>query len=191
MEQKQRRQKELESKLEEFAKQNQELAKTANSQSRRRSISPPKPSQAPEREPSQLAPPKSQVYESIFTNLLFFLKNAEETIPKEKILENLLLPMSRIDMPIETIRMENEVLEEVLEHYRKLKLKLPPRQQRPSWFENKPYEYLLKENRELYQTLKELVDSVDPSKKSKALDQLVRDFQVLQRQLASKSPSRS
>jgi hypothetical protein len=46
--------------------------------------------------------------------LLFFLKNSDESIPKEKVLENLLIPMSRVDMPIETLRMENEVLEEVL-----------------------------------------------------------------------------
>jgi hypothetical protein len=55
--------------------------------------------------------------------------------------------MSRVDMPIETIRLENEVLEEVLEQYKKLKLKVPTKPPRQPWYENKPYEYLLKENR--------------------------------------------
>jgi hypothetical protein len=83
--------------------------------------------------------PSSRVYENIFTNLLFFLKHSEESITRDKMLESLLVPMSRIDMPIETIRMENEILDEVLEQYKKLKLKTPPRTFRQPWYENKPY----------------------------------------------------
>jgi hypothetical protein len=57
-------------------------------------------------------------------------------------LDNLLVPLSCIDMPIETIRMKNDILDQILEQYKKLKLKTRLRAFKQPWYENKPYEYL-------------------------------------------------
>lgn len=47
------------------------------------------------------------VYERVYQNFLYFLKYAEEEIPKADLLNSLSTPMCRIDMPIDTIREEN------------------------------------------------------------------------------------
>jgi hypothetical protein len=44
------------------------------------------------------------VYERIYNNFLYFLKYTEDEIPKTQLLDSLLTPMCRLDIPVDLIK---------------------------------------------------------------------------------------
>lgn len=112
----------------------------------------------------------------MYHNFLYFLKYSDDEIPKAALIESLVTPMCRLDMPIDLIRQENEALQEVIDQYKRLNLKIPPQAVLEQPYLAKPYEHMLRENSELYCALATLIESSKIRQNDRDFVQLIEEF---------------